>query len=193
MLIEAGSRQPRSLANAFRSPAPAQVKAATGEMSKYLEKIDKAYGGKEVRRVMSIDDCDISQSGTAVPGRPGNLGGGRRAQRYGGVAMRHLILNLEAPLMAFGGETIDNLGVIRSFPAASMLTGLFANALGWRRVERERHQQLQDRIVFAARIDREPAGGVRMTDFQTVKMGDTVDLFVPSDHWVVGLDHQRSA
>lgn len=85
--------------------------------------------------------------------------------------MRHLILNLESPLMAFGGETIDNLGVIRWFPAASMLTGLFANALGWRRTERERHQRLQDRLVFAARIDREPAGGVRMTDFQTAQLG----------------------
>ena len=88
--------------------------------------------------------------------------------------------------MAFGGETIDNLGVIRPFPAVSMLTGLFANALGWRRVDRKAHQRLQDRIVFAARIDREPAGGVRMTDYQTVKMGDTVDLFVRSGHWVVG-------
>ena len=85
--------------------------------------------------------------------------------------MRHLILNLESPLMAFGGETIDNLGVIRWFPAASMLTGLFANAIGWRRTERERHQRLQDRLVFAARIDREPAGGVRMTDFQTAQLG----------------------
>ena len=81
--------------------------------------------------------------------------------------MRHLILNLESPLMAFGGETIDNLGVIRPFPAVSMLTGLFANALGWRRVERDLHQRLQDRIVFAARIDREPAGGIHMTDFQS--------------------------
>ena len=80
--------------------------------------------------------------------------------------MRHLILNLESPLMAFGGETIDNYGVIRPFPAASMLTGLLANALGWRRVERNRHQELQDRLVFATRIDREPAGG-RMTDYQT--------------------------
>lgn len=84
--------------------------------------------------------------------------------------MRHLIINLEAPLMAFGGETIDNLGVIRPFPALSMLTGLLANALGWRRVERQRHQNLQDRIVMAARIDREPAGGVRMTDFQTAQL-----------------------
>ena len=85
--------------------------------------------------------------------------------------MRHLILNLEAPLMAFGGETIDNYGVIRRFPSASMLTGLLANALGWRRTEADRHQQLQDRLVFSARIDREPAGGVRLTDFQTAQLG----------------------
>ena len=85
--------------------------------------------------------------------------------------MQHLIICLEAPLMAFGGETIDNLGVIRRFPALSMLTGMFANALGWRRIERDRHQRLQDRIVFAARIDREPAGGLRMTDFQTAQLG----------------------
>ncbi len=81
--------------------------------------------------------------------------------------MRHLILALEAPLMAFGGETIDNYGVVRWFPAASMLTGLLANALGWRRTEAERHQRLQERLIYAARIDREPAGGVRLTDFQT--------------------------
>ena len=85
--------------------------------------------------------------------------------------MRHLIVSLEAPLMAFGGETIDNYGVIRWFPSASMLTGLLANALGWRRTERERHQRLQDRLVFAARIDREPTTGVRLTDFQTAQLG----------------------
>ena len=85
--------------------------------------------------------------------------------------MRHLIVSLEAPLMAFGGETIDNYGVIRWFPAASMLTGLLANALGWRRIERELHQRLQDRLVFAARIDREPATGARLTDFQTAQLG----------------------
>ncbi len=84
--------------------------------------------------------------------------------------MRHLIVSLEAPLMAFGGETIDNYGVIRWFPSASMLAGLLANALGWRRTERDRHQRLQDRLVFAARIDREPATGVRLTDFQTAQL-----------------------
>lgn len=84
--------------------------------------------------------------------------------------MRHLILSLESPLMAFGGETIDNYGVIRWFPSASMLTGLLANALGWRRIERDRHQRLQDRLIFAARIDREPATRVRLTDFQTAQL-----------------------
>ena len=100
--------------------------------------------------------------------------------------MRHLILNLEAPLMAFGGETIDNLGVIRPFPAVSMLTGLLANALGWRRIERERHQALQDQLVFAARIDREPAGNGRLTEYQTVQMADSIDLFVRNGRWVIG-------
>ncbi len=86
--------------------------------------------------------------------------------------MRHLILALEAPLMAFGGEIVDNFGVVRWFPAASMLTGLLANALGWRRTEAERHQGLQERLIYAARIDREPAGGVRLTDFQTAAISN---------------------
>ena len=79
-------------------------------------------------------------------------------------------MRLEAPLMACGGETIDNYGVIRPFPAVSMLTGLLANALGWRRIEGERHQRLQDRLVFAARIDREPAGHARLQDYQTARL-----------------------
>ena len=98
--------------------------------------------------------------------------------------MKHLIMNLESPMMSFGGETIDNLGVIRRFPAASMLTGMFANALGWRRIEREKHQALQDSLVFAARIEREPAGGLSMTDYQTVQMADTIDIY--DRGWVVG-------
>ena len=59
MLIEAGVRQPRSLANAFRSPAKAQVANATSAISDYLSKLDAAYGAKETRRVMSVEDCDI--------------------------------------------------------------------------------------------------------------------------------------
>ena len=96
--------------------------------------------------------------------------------------MRHLLINLESPLVAFGGETIDNYGVIRWFPAASMLTGLFANALGWRRIERDRHQRLQDRLVFAARIDREPAGGVRLMDYQTVLLYEDEEGWTTRGH-----------
>ena len=59
MLAEVGSRQPRSLANAFRIPAKAQVEDATAKLSGYLDKLDKCYGGKEVRRLMSVDDCDL--------------------------------------------------------------------------------------------------------------------------------------
>lgn len=80
---------------------------------------------------------------------------------------RHLILRLEAPLMSFGGETIDNYGVVRDFPAASMLTGLIANALGWRRTDTAKLDRLQNRLVFAVRLDRT---GARMRDFQTAQL-----------------------
>lgn len=59
MLIEAGTRQPRSLANAFRNPVKAQVADATDALSQYLDKLDMAYGAKETRRMMSVEDCDI--------------------------------------------------------------------------------------------------------------------------------------
>ena len=64
MLIEAGSRQPRSLANAFRIPAKAQVDDAAKRLSGYLRKLDACYGVKEARRMASVEECDIS---TAAP------------------------------------------------------------------------------------------------------------------------------
>lgn len=69
--------------------------------------------------------------------------------------------------MAFGGETIDNLGVIRDFPAQSMLTGLIANALGWRREDAGEHDRLQARLVFGARLDRP---GTRIAEYQTARL-----------------------
>ena len=59
MLIEAGSRQPRSLANAFRSPVKAQVGKAATALSSHLSKLDNAYGGGESRRIMSVEECEI--------------------------------------------------------------------------------------------------------------------------------------
>jgi CRISPR system Cascade subunit CasD len=83
---------------------------------------------------------------------------------------RHLILVLEGPLVSFGREAVDARGPVSDFPAASMLTGLLANALGWRREWRERHARLQARLVFAARLDR---GGTRLTDFQTAQLAQS--------------------
>lgn len=70
--------------------------------------------------------------------------------------------------MAFGGEAIDNFGVIRDFPALSMITGLLANALGWRREDTARHDRLQDRLVMGARIERQ---GIRFQDNQNARLG----------------------
>ncbi|MDZ7642276.1 MAG: type I-E CRISPR-associated protein Cas5/CasD [Desulfurivibrio sp.] len=81
---------------------------------------------------------------------------------------RWLVLRLEAPMAAFGGVVIDHVGITRDFPAASMLTGLFANALGWERTDREVHQALQDRLVFAARWERE--GDDVFTDTQNAQL-----------------------
>lgn len=89
---------------------------------------------------------------------------------------RHLVLQLASPLIAFGGETIDNQGVIRDFPALSMLTGLIANALGWDRGQDELHNRLQQRLRMGTvlqpmtlRHDR--AQAQRLVDFQTAELG----------------------
>ncbi len=80
---------------------------------------------------------------------------------------RHLLLRLEGPLIAFGGETIDNHGVIRDFPALSMVTGLLANALGWGREETARHERLQERLVLGTRLERP---GTRIQDNQNARL-----------------------
>ena len=80
---------------------------------------------------------------------------------------RHLLLRLRAPLIAFGGETIDNYGVIRDFPALSMVTGLFGNAMGWDRGDDALHNRLQERMVMGARLD---SDGERLVDFQTAQL-----------------------
>jgi CRISPR system Cascade subunit CasD len=80
---------------------------------------------------------------------------------------RWLHLRLSAPMLAFGGVAIDHVGPTRDFPSASALTGLFGNALGWRREERAAHQDLQDRMVFGA-LNARP--GRVMTDNQNAKL-----------------------
>ena len=60
MLIEAGSSQPYSLADAFRKPVAAQVDDALKALSAEIKGQDNCYGVKGVRRYMSMTDCDIS-------------------------------------------------------------------------------------------------------------------------------------
>lgn len=79
-----------------------------------------------------------------------------------------LVLRLDAPLMSFGGVTVDEHGVTRDFPALSMLTGLLGNALGYRRRDAGLLERLQQRLRFAVRRDRT---GEPLVDFQTVELG----------------------
>jgi len=89
---------------------------------------------------------------------------------------RHLVLRLASPLIAFGGETIDNQGVIRDFPALSMLTGLIANALGWDRGQDISHNRLQQRLRMGTLLQPTALRGdeaetQRLVDFQTAELG----------------------
>ena len=81
--------------------------------------------------------------------------------------MKHLLLDLDAPLMSFGGDVVDANGVVRDFPAKSMIAGLFANALGWERFHVAAHADLQARLTVGAARVRE---GRRVQDFQTAKL-----------------------
>ena len=87
-----------------------------------------------------------------------------------GVSYRWLVLRLEAPLMAFGGVAIDQVGPVRDFPSASMIVGLIGNALGWRWHDRTEHQTMQDRLVFGARREKE---GTIVTDVQNAQLAKT--------------------
>ena len=59
MLIEAGESQPYSLADAFRKPVAPQIENALSALTAEIGRQDAAYGAREVRRVMSVEDCDI--------------------------------------------------------------------------------------------------------------------------------------
>lgn len=86
-----------------------------------------------------------------------------------GGPQRWLVLHLEAPLLAFGGVRIDQIGPTRTFPALSMLTGLLANALGLRRTDFAAHQALQDRLIFAAGLPADDGNRI-LLDVQNVRL-----------------------
>ena len=88
--------------------------------------------------------------------------------------------------MAFGGPSIDRVGLTMALPGNSMITGLLGNALGYRRQDQEALQRLQERMTTAARIDQEPPGGATFRDFQTANLGEGTDLEYRESRWTVG-------
>lgn len=84
------------------------------------------------------------------------------------MTTRWLVMRFEAPLMAFGGVAIDQIGPVRDYPAASMLTGLIGNALGWHWADGTAHQALQDRLVFGVRSEGQES--VLVTDTQNAQL-----------------------
>lgn len=69
MLIEAGDRQPRSLAEAFRDPCDAHAAAAERAMRDRLASLDDAYATGEARRYLSLSN-DAPFEGTARASLP---------------------------------------------------------------------------------------------------------------------------
>ncbi|MDK3016472.1 type I-E CRISPR-associated protein Cas7/Cse4/CasC [Pseudodonghicola flavimaris] len=59
LLLEAGDRQPRSLAEAFRVPTAPETGQAVAALSTHLAALDAAYATGEARRVMSLANADI--------------------------------------------------------------------------------------------------------------------------------------
>lgn len=82
--------------------------------------------------------------------------------------MNIILLRLDAPLMSFGSVIVDNHNFTDVFAYRSMLTGLIANALGMCRADRRELFSLQNRLLYAARRDR---NGELIVDYQTMDLG----------------------
>lgn len=59
MLLEAGDRQPRSLAEAFRVPCRPETGQAVAVLSEHLGSLDAAYATGETRRIMTLANRDM--------------------------------------------------------------------------------------------------------------------------------------
>ncbi|MBU2962089.1 type I-E CRISPR-associated protein Cas7/Cse4/CasC [Citreicella sp. C3M06] len=59
MLLEAGDRQPRSLADAFRTPCRAETPVAVAALCDHLAALDRVYDTGEIRHVMSLSNREV--------------------------------------------------------------------------------------------------------------------------------------
>ena len=62
MFLEAGDRQPRSLAEAFRDPCRPSTEAAESAARDHLEKLDNVYGAEETRRFASLNGREMPEA-----------------------------------------------------------------------------------------------------------------------------------
>ena len=60
MLIEAGDRQPRSLAAAYREPVPHKCEQAVAALNDHLALLDETYETGEARRYLSLVDTPLT-------------------------------------------------------------------------------------------------------------------------------------
>jgi CRISPR system Cascade subunit CasC len=59
VLVEAGDRQPRSLADAFRTPCKAETSVAVAALCDHVTALDRVYDTGEVRHVVSLSNRDV--------------------------------------------------------------------------------------------------------------------------------------
>lgn len=59
VMVESGQRQPRSLANAFRTAVAPTMTAAGAALAGHLAKLDGMYGAGETRRLAALDDLTV--------------------------------------------------------------------------------------------------------------------------------------
>ena len=62
MLVETGTHQPRTLANAYRNPCKAQMEDSIRALSTYLTQQDEAYGQQERRMHLATLGCEVPGS-----------------------------------------------------------------------------------------------------------------------------------
>lgn len=62
VLLEAGDRQPRSLAGAFRDPVPPRLDPAIAALASHLDAVDHAYDTRERRRVLSLSPVEMPRA-----------------------------------------------------------------------------------------------------------------------------------
>lgn len=95
-----------------------------------------------------------------------------------------LQLRFDGLLMSFGGVMVDHHGPTDRFPGLSLLTGLFANALGYRHSDTDALETLQSRVEFAARwdIEPEPIEDYHTVDLAQPKMIGYADIKKKSEH-----------